>query len=246
MASKAIWRVAAAVGRTGRLSGSRACENAASGLRARAAKVAGMHRLSIVQGRTAAGALGLLIVLATSGCGTGAVEVPETPVTVPLAEAFALRTADGEEAPVDDRDLPVVPGTLEARWYAADGRYVLLLAGESMDASRGLCVQAWSAAISAYFPTAEGTCDSAPEEQLLGGNTAVRQCGPLAFFLTDIPAEPGRELAASVVRFRGDVMIFVGGFIEQVRETAPSLDLDGRAYALPAGVVSAEPAVVKC
>jgi hypothetical protein len=199
-----------------------------------------------IPGGAAAGALGLVIMLATSGCGAGAVEVPETPVTAPLAEAFALRATDGTVVSVEDSDYPVEPGTLEARWYTADGRYVLLLAGKPMEASRRLCVQAWSAAISAYFPTAEGACEGAPEDQILGGDSAVKRCGPLAFFLTHIPAEPGRELAANVVRFRGEIIVFVASLITEVRETAPSLDLDGTAYALPAGIVSPGPAVVKC
>jgi hypothetical protein len=185
-------------------------------------------------------------VLVISGCGTDAVEVPETPVTAPLAEAFALRAADGTEAPVDDSDLPVVPGTLEAHWYQADGRYVLLLAGQPMDASRRLCVNVWSSSTSAYFPTAERACVGAPRDEILLGASAVRRCGPLAFFLTDIPAEPGRELAANVVRFRGEVNVFVASLITEVRETAASLDLDGTAYALPAGFVSPRPEIVTC
>jgi hypothetical protein len=208
-----------------------------------------MHLLHVEARATAL--LGtLLLVLGASACGSNPVELPATPVLAPLAESFALDGPDVVD--VDPSDFPVAPGSVEARWYQADGRYVVLLTGGFEDGPEGLCVNIWSGdtRFSAFFPTAAGACSGAPEREILPRNSAIRRCGPLLFFVTDIPADRERTLAANVVRFRGRVVIFVASIIHRSvafpAEPAAELDLGARAYSVPAGTVSARPAVVEC
>lgn len=207
-----------------------------------------MHRLD--HGARAAALGTLVLVLGTSACGSTPVEIPETPVVAPLAEGFALEGPD--EVAVDPSDLPVAPGSLEARWYQADGRYVVLLAGAFENSPTRLCVNIWGGdtRFYAFFPTAAGACSGAPEGEIMPEGSAIKRCGPLLLFLTGIPADVERTLAANVVRFRARTWIFVASMIHRSiafpTEPAAEIDLGARSYSVPAGIVSARPEVVEC
>jgi hypothetical protein len=121
-----------------------------------------------------------VIALTASGCGSATADLPETPLAATF-EAFGL-DAEGEETAFDPSRLPVDPHSVEARWYVADGRYVLFLAGPGPDQIRHLCVNAQSNHHWWLFATTEGACAGAHSEALDRGGTS--RCGPLVFDLT--------------------------------------------------------------
>lgn len=100
---------------------------------------------------------GVLLVLVSAGCGgtsdsTPAPTEPPEPTPTVAADLFLLpdtpivaaltsiyKVQEGERSIPSAAELPVVAGSVEARWYQSSGQYVVHYAGLSLDETGPLC-----------------------------------------------------------------------------------------------------------
>jgi hypothetical protein len=132
------------------------------------------------------------------GPSAGTFELPETPVTGVLDQAYNT-TGD----PFDPADVGGVgPGDVTARWYVADDRWVVHYDGLDPAATGPLCPGS-SAQTAAGFehvtnaPTDPGGCEGF-DATLAAGPVGVRRCGSEVLYLTAIPADVEGTLFASI------------------------------------------------
>jgi hypothetical protein len=197
------------------------------------------------------GILGTLLLLSActdgaglSGEGGGGprVELAKSKLVAPLAGAYKVRP-NGSRVPPRQGELPVPVGAVEAHWYRSDGFYVVAFRGLDLQQSGPVCPGS-SIQTAAGFehvtnaPTKESACEGATS--LASPGAGVRTCGPLVFYLTEIPESAKGALFASVEVYKGSRITGVTGVIEADRSAAPEIDAAAGGYALPEGLVRGE------
>ena len=129
----------------------------------------------------------------------------ETSIVATLGRAYKFGPA-GREVPTPE-ELPLAPGSVEARWYQAEGRYVVYYAGLDLSQTGPLC-PGNSIMTTAGFehitngPSAPGACVGTT--MLAGPDEGVRLCGDMVLYWTRIPVSAEGVLYGTVERFVGD------------------------------------------
>jgi hypothetical protein len=165
---------------------------------------------------------------ATPEAAGGAAAFPETPLVADLTQTYKVRA--GAPVPFAAEELPVPPGSVQAKWYQAGGSYVVLYAGWSTAVTGPLCpgnsiqTEAGFQHIS-NAPTHDGACEGATT--LAGPEAGLRPCGDLVVYVTAIPSDLGGNLFGTIERFEADgAIIGVTSVAAVTPGAAPEVDLD--------------------
>jgi hypothetical protein len=166
----------------------------------------------------------------------GAVEIPATTVSAKLDIGYKVE--DGRNVDFEPDELPVAPGSAEARWYRGATNLVVVYAapdlgaepicpGNSIETAEGFEHVSNS-------PTDEGACEGAPT--LADDPAGVRVCEGLLVYETVIPVDSDGSLFASLERYEGGTITGVTGAAAYSSGAAvPQLDADAPAYRFAAG-----------
>lgn len=170
------------------------------------------------------------------------VELASSKLVAPLAGAYKVRP-NGSRVPPKQDELPVPIGSVEAHWYRSSGVYVVLFGGLDLDESGPVCPGS-SIQTDAGFehvtnaPTKQSACEGA--STLAGPDAGIRRCGPLVFYITEIPESAKGTLFASVELYEGRNVTGVTGVIDADRSAAPEIDARAESYKLPQGLLQGE------
>jgi hypothetical protein len=174
------------------------------------------------------------------GGGGGPVELAASKLKAPLSGAYKVKP-NGSRVPPRTNELPVPIGSVEAHWYRSDGVYVVAFAGLDLDETGPLCPGS-SVQTGAGFehvtnaPTKGDACEGATS--LASPTAGVRTCGPLVFYVTEIPEETKGQLFASVEQYeRKGQIVGVTGVVDADVSKAPRIDPEADRYTLPQGLV---------
>lgn len=121
-----------------------------------------------------------------------AAELPQSAITAALSETYKFGPG-GVELTFDQAEFPVQADTVTARWYTADGFYVVGYDGVDLSATGPLCPGSSIETTPASFefltndPTddASGICGNLTN--LAGPAAGVQACGDLLVYITEIP-----------------------------------------------------------
>jgi hypothetical protein len=174
------------------------------------------------------------------GDGGRARELAASKLKAPLSGAYKVKP-NGSRVPPREKELPVPIGSVEAHWYRSGGVYVIAFAGLDLDETGPLCPGS-SVQTDAGFehvsnaPTKGQACEGATS--LASPTAGVRTCGPLVFYITEIPEDTKGDLFASVEQYerRGQI-VGVTGVVTADRSAAPEIDPEADGYALPKGLI---------
>jgi hypothetical protein len=174
------------------------------------------------------------------GDGGGPAELAASKLRAPLSGAYKVKP-NGSRVPPRSNELPVPIGSVEAHWYRSDGVYVIAFTGLDLDETGPLCPGS-SIQTDAGFehvtnaPTKGNACEGATS--LASPTAGVRTCGPLVFYITEIPEDTKGDLFASVERYEGRGRIVgVTGVVDADMSKAPQIDPEADGYAVPQGLV---------
>lgn len=155
----------------------------------------------------------LLALLAACSSPSGDGSPPETSIVASVDRVYRFDAA-GSLPLVDRSELPVAPGAVTARWYTFRGWYVVLFDGLDLEATGPVCLRTsifnrGTSQLEHAFnsATAEGGCEGAGARVFAPparGAAGARVCDGLVSYVTDIPAELGGTLFASITVFPGD------------------------------------------
>ena len=151
----------------------------------------------------------------------------DTPIVASLTITYKVGPA-GSMVPTA-AELPAPSGSIEARWYQADGRYVVYYSGLDLSASGPLCPGNSIRTTTGFqhitnAPTASGACAGA--QNLAGSGEGVRLCGDQVLYATRIPVDLEGDLFGTVERFLPDgTIIGLTSMVRTDRARTPSVDL---------------------
>ena len=157
----------------------------------------------------------------------GSFSLPDSTLAAPLTETY-----DTSGAPFDPANIGgVAAGTVIARWYQADGVYVVYYDGLDLAVTGPLCPGNSNRTSSGVFenisnaPTSPGACAGATT--LMDPPVGVRLCGSDVLYVTAIPIDVADGLLFGTVEsFKDDGTIV--GLTSQVATdaaAAPEVDL---------------------
>ena len=154
-----------------------------------------------------------------------ATALPDTPLTAKLESSY--RVESGSITTPDEADLPVPPGSVEARWYKSGDRWVVVYVGVPDDP--GPICPGNSILVGTSYedvsnsPVEEGvSCGSATVAEEPAG---VQRCGSNLVYVTEIAAAKEGTLTASVEQYDGAVILGVAGVTSSHFGTAPQVEL---------------------
>jgi hypothetical protein len=154
-----------------------------------------------------------------------ATALPETPLTAKLESSY--RVENGSITTPDEADLPVPPGSVEARWYKSGDRWVVAYVGVPED-SGPICPGNSILVGTSYedvsnSPVEEGvSCGSATLAEEPAG---VQRCGSNLVYVTEIAATKEGTLTASVEQYDGAVILGVAGVTSSDFGAVPQVEL---------------------
>ena len=174
------------------------------------------------------------------GGGGEPAELAASELKAPLTGAYKIKP-NGSQAAPREKELPVPIGSVEAHWYRSDGVWVIAFAGLDLDETGPVCPGS-SIETDAGFqyatnaPTKGQACEGA--SNLASPTAGVRTCGPLVFYITEIPEDTKGALFASVERYKekGEI-VGVSGIVYADVSKAPRIDPEADRYTLPQGLV---------
>ena len=153
---------------------------------------------------------------------------PATEVTANLTITYKVGDT---RRPVtfEQSELPIPPATVQAQWYQADGRYVVVYNGLSLEQTGPLCPGNSLRTAAGFLhvsnaPTGEGACQGVT---LLEPPVGVRACGEIVVYVTAIPSDLGGNLFGTVEVYPPDGSIIGLTSVAAVEpDGAPEVDLN--------------------
>lgn len=164
-----------------------------------------------------------------------AMELPATSVSSVIGgdpqTIYKVDMETFQQLEFDESELPVAPGTVEAHWYTAGGKYVVAYVGLDLSATGPLCPgnsiltdQGFEFVSNA--PTEEGACEG------LATLTTDPDVGPLVcqetvLYVTAIPSDQQGTLFGTIEKLADDGSALIGLTSEaQSSPDIPEIDLD--------------------
>ncbi len=151
-----------------------------------------------------------------------------TPVVAALSVIYKV---EGGRSVTPAAELPVPSGSVEARWYQADGRFVVFYAGLALAEAGPLCPGNSIQTATGFLhitngPTGAGACTGV--QNPAAADEGVRLCGGSVFYVTRIPVDAEGTLYGTVERFLADgTIIGLTSRVAADRDRTPAIDLSG-------------------
>ena len=153
--------------------------------------------------------------------------LPDTPIVAALTSIYKVQ--EGERSIPSAAELPVVAGSVEARWYQSSGQYVVHYAGLSLDETGPLCPGNSILTVAGFLhlsnaPSGPGGCPNA--KGLASAPAGVKLCGTEVLYLTEIPVDVEGILYGTIERYLADgTIIGLTSLAEADGTAAPEIDL---------------------
>ncbi len=152
-----------------------------------------------------------------------------TPVAAALSVIYKVE--GGRSVTPAAAELPVPSGSVEARWYQADGRFVVFYAGLALAEAGPLCPGNSIQTATGFLhitngPTGAGACTGV--QNPAAADEGVRLCGGSVFYVTRIPVDAEGTLYGTIERFLADgTIIGLTSRVAADRDRTPAIDLSG-------------------
>lgn len=149
-----------------------------------------------------------------------------------------IDTYDTSGIAFSEKNLPIAPGSVIARWYQNNGLYVVYYDGLDLAVSGPLCpgnsIQTGSGfEFVSNAPTGAGACAGASRVQL--PPAGVQLCGGDVLYWTAIPVDTEGTLYGTIEVFRVDGSI-IGLTSQVVADSAAAPEVDLSSCEIPEGI----------